>query len=105
MLQDMLLHADSFDGLSREAISQPESDELDRFGGIKVRKVTSRMPAFEFCHRRMSGPEARAPLDLMRHRRRRDRADALVGSGCPQDQRVAGVTRHDLEADRQTLAV
>jgi hypothetical protein len=51
MLQDMFLHADPFDGLPRQAIGQPESDELDRFGGVKVRKVTSRMPAFEFCHR------------------------------------------------------
>ncbi len=31
-------------------------------------------------------------LNLMRHWRRGDRADALVGGGCAKDQRIARVT-------------
>jgi hypothetical protein len=41
----------------------------------------------------------------VRERRRRDRADALVGGRRAQHQRVAGMAAHDLQADRQALAV
>src|SRR6185437_16266744 len=42
---------------------------------------------------------------LMRHRRRRYRPHPLIGGRRPQHERIPRMPRHDLQPDRQPLAV